>query len=371
MAEDSRKVTIEKSEIEANIFTAKCQITMTLVMLFALILNILDIFIIEDSLMYKAFFGSLLCTILACIVVKFYNTSPITKYIILFIMVALVTIVGIFLTYHLIIISALPILCSAQYKNKRFIYYSYGITVISTFLIVMLGYFYGLCDANMYALTNTIGSEYVESGTGKLLFDKVNENPWGTLPLYYAFPRCLVLYCTIPMIKHISTVIAEDALRERKLKKLSETDNMTRLYNRNKYDSMLEKYYPDVESIGVVFWDVNGLKKVNDTMGHEYGDILISNIATVVSEYMGDDCRAYRIGGDEFVVIFEDATEDVLKEYIDKCQNAIKIRNNASKVRLSAACGYALGAGKDIVRIVSKADANMYENKQKQKQQES
>ncbi len=355
---------IDRSEYNANKFTLKCLCIMTIIIAFTLILNILDIFIIDDKLMYISFFSVLGCLICAWVVTKYFNNNIYTKYILALILIIFVTIIGVFLTYHTILITCFPILCSAQYKSKKMIYYSFVLSVISMFIIVMGGYFFGLCDANMLALTSTTMSNYVEKGTNNLLFTTANPNPWGTLPLYYFFPRCLVMYATIPLISHISDVISKNAIREQELKKLSETDSMTQLYNKNKYLVMVDEYYPTVDEIGVVFWDINDLKLVNDTMGHEYGDYLISAIAASIVENVGEATMAYRVGGDEFVVIMENGTKELLTDFIEKCKISIERKNIASKVNLSAAAGYAIGAGKDVKGIVSKADDNMYIDKE-------
>ncbi len=364
MGDKLQEKSIDKSEFEANRFTLKCLLIMTVIIAFTLVLNILNVFIIEDSLMYISFLGVLICLFVAWIVTKYFNNNIYTKYVLASILVIFVTIIGVFLTYHTLLISCFPIICSAQYKSKKVIYYSFVISVISMFIIVMGGYFYGLCDANMLALTSTTMNNYVEEGTNKLLFAGANTNPWGTLPLYYFFPRCLVMYATVPLISHISEVISKNAVRERELKKLSETDTMTQLYNKNKYISMIEEHYPKVDEIGVVFWDINDLKLVNDTMGHEYGDYLISAIAASIVENVGEATMAYRVGGDEFVVIMEHSSKEYIQEFIHKCKQSIDKKNIASKVNLSAAVGYAIGVGKDVKGIVSKADDNMYIDKE-------
>ena len=168
----------------------------------------------------------------------------------------------------------------------------------------------------------------------------------------------------------MTEVISNSAVREAELKKLSEMDSMTQTYNRNKYNQMIETVYPGVDSVGVIFWDINGLKNINDRMGHDYGDVAISAIASSIMENLAKDARAYRIGGDEFVVIMEKAEEADLRDMIRRINDSINRKNKASKVNISAAFGFAIGAGKDIEKLISDADANMYAEKQRQKAQE-
>lgn len=355
---------IETGEAESNRFTLKCQIIMTVIVGFTVILNILDIFIIQDKLMYYSLIGCSICTVISAIIVKTMADKPITKYVLMIIMVLFVAIIGTFLTYHIVLVSVIPILCSAQYKNNKLINFSYAISVVSIFAIVMAGYYFGICDANMLVLTNQVKDNHIDPVTGEFILTTVNANPWGTLPLYYAVPRCLVLFATIPMIKHLSNVIAQNARRETELKILGETDMMTQLYNRNKYLEMIHEYYPTVDSVGVMFWDINGLKKVNDTMGHDSGDYLISAVTTSISEFTKGICNSYRIGGDEFVVIGENISREVVAELVVKIQSSIDKKNQATKIPISASVGYAVGHGKDIEKVVAEADACMYKNKQ-------
>ncbi len=355
---------IDTGEAASNRFTLKCQIIMTIIIALTVVLNILDIFIIQDKLMYYSLLGGSLCTVVSALVVKFMADKPITKYILMVIMVLFVTVIGAFLTYHIVLVSVIPILCSAQYKNNKLINFSYVISVISIFAIVMAGYYFGICDANMLVLTNQVKDNHIDPVTGEFILTTVNSNPWGTLPLYYAVPRCLVLFATIPMIKHLSNVITQNARREAELKILGETDLMTQLFNRNKYLELVHEYYPTVDQVGVMFWDINGLKKVNDTMGHDSGDYLISAVTTSISEFTKDRCKAFRIGGDEFVVIGEGVSREAIAEMVVNIQSSIDKKNQATKIPISASVGYAVGAGKDIEKIVSEADACMYKNKQ-------
>lgn len=356
--------TMDRGEGASNRFTLKCQVIMTIIVGFTVILNILDIFIIQDKLMYYSLIGGTICTIISALIVKFMADRPITKYLLMVIMVLFVTIIGSFLTYHIVLVSVIPILCSAQYKNNKLINFSYIISVISIFAIVMAGYYFGICDANMLVLTNQVKDNHIDPVTGEFILTTVNNNPWGTLPLYYAVPRCLVLFATIPMIKHLSNVITQNARRETELRILGETDLMTQLFNRNKYLEMLHEYYPTVEQVGVMFWDIDGLKEVNDTMGHDSGDYLISAVTTSISEYTKGICKAFRIGGDEFVVIGEGLSREDIAEMVVNIKSAIDKKNEATKIPISASVGYAVGEGRDIEKVIAEADACMYKNKQ-------
>mgnify|MGYP000590300990 FL=1 len=81
------------------------------------------------------------------------------------------------------------------------------------------------------------------------------------------------------------------------LKRMSYCDDLTGLHNRNSYISVLQKLEKNPpDSLGVVFVDLNGLKRINDQQGHDSGDKYIRDISRIFSRYFrGDDL--FRIGG--------------------------------------------------------------------------
>ena len=95
------------------------------------------------------------------------------------------------------------------------------------------------------------------------------------------------------------------------LKRMSYCDDLTGLHNRNSYISVLQKLEKNPpDSLGVVFVDLNGLKRINDQQGHDSGDKYIRDISRIFSRYFrGDDL--FRIGGDEFVFLCPNIPERV------------------------------------------------------------
>ena len=353
----------ESLEEHANRYTVKCLIITYFIMAFAWLMNILNIFIVENSLMnYGFFLMSILMLILIAICKIFgYRRSGI-KYVIIVFAVLMTAVVGVVLTYHMIIASVLPLIYAIQYSSKKMLYITYALNVVGIYAMVMGGYFYGLCDANMALLTTGPLSNYVDAwGNGN--FGPINDNPWLTLPLYYVFPRCLILLALIPLLIHVSQGVAKRELREMYLKRMSEIDDMTQLYNKNKYLSMIKEYYPTVDKVGVIFWDVNGLKATNDNLGHIMGDKLIASIADSIRGFTDETRRAYRIGGDEFILICENESELRLNEMVNEWKKIIEELNKESELPLSAAVGYSSGKGADIGKTIMKADDLMYADK--------
>ena len=99
--------------------------------------------------------------------------------------------------------------------------------------------------------------------------------------------------------------IAEEKAEEERLIKKSQTDELTGLLNRRAYEEDIyeHKDTPDTDGFVYVSLDVNGLKVINDTLGHTAGDELIVGACQCMKNSLGSYGKLYRIGGDEFVAI--------------------------------------------------------------------
>lgn len=141
------------------------------------------------------------------------------------------------------------------------------------------------------------------------------------------------------------------------LEKLSYEDTLTGLYNRNRYNEVrkaLKKKAPD--KLGVIYMDLNGLKQINDTLGHDQGDKLIKKTATIIKKVVGKE--AYRIGGDEFVAICPGIEENRLQEKL------LAILNHTNKEEISISIGASWrNQNVNVKEQLHEADQCMYEEK--------
>ena len=104
--------------------------------------------------------------------------------------------------------------------------------------------------------------------------------------------------------------VTEKKKEEEELKRISFTDVLTNLYNRTYFEEKAkefldEEYLP----VGVIMGDANGLKLVNDTLGHSQGDELLKLIAQVFKDVCRDDELIFRTGGDEYVMLIPNTTD--------------------------------------------------------------
>ena len=142
-----------------------------------------------------------------------------------------------------------------------------------------------------------------------------------------------------------------------KLHRLSFEDTLTSVFNRNKFNHDIEEYQNEpVDNIGIAFFDLNGLKEVNDTEGHESGDRLIKNAANGINSVFNGD--TYRIGGDEFVVITYPVEKDIFEQRVQYAIN--KLKENSISVSFGTSWEE---NSKTIEKQLTTADHLMYENK--------
>ena len=137
---------------------------------------------------------------------------------------------------------------------------------------------------------------------------------------------------------------------------LSKIDSLTLLSNR-------QNYYADMRSnsksiTGVVSIDMNDLKILNDKYGHEAGDEALKKVADIMRDYVCKEATVYRVGGDEFMIFFKDATEEEISKNIDL------MREKINESGYSCAFGYAMREnGETIEDTIRRSDVKMYEDK--------
>ena len=153
------------------------------------------------------------------------------------------------------------------------------------------------------------------------------------------------------------------------VQKIAYSDALTGLGNRAAYLERLEECVKEhILRLGIVYLDVNNLKKVNDVHGHEQGDILIRTAAEVIKESFGVFGRAYRIGGDEFCVLIDTNAMEGYDRAVDIFQKKIEAVNKGGKYifRLQIAHGFICceaDSMKSLDDAIKAADERMYRNK--------
>ena len=140
---------------------------------------------------------------------------------------------------------------------------------------------------------------------------------------------------------------------------LSETDMLTDLRNRNAYQQRLHDY-ASLENceIASVYIDVNGLHEINNTKGHAAGDQMLQYVGKTIQNEFGE-MNSYRIGGDEFVVLLTDESEDRIRAKIEQIRKQVE----KESYHISIGCSVGNTSDKNISSLIAEAEKRMYEDK--------
>lgn len=129
----------------------------------------------------------------------------------------------------------------------------------------------------------------------------------------------------------------------------------------------------DTLDIGIMMFDLNNLKMINDTYGHEQGDIFIKIFASFLTRILTEDSFLARFGGDEFVIVQENAVISQLEQMNLKLQGLVNEYNQTAEHFISYAVGYEVSCKNHyylIMDLVKIADEKMYQDKKYKKQKQ-
>lgn len=146
----------------------------------------------------------------------------------------------------------------------------------------------------------------------------------------------------------------------------SHHDSMTQLFNK-RYLESCQAIYEAKKSVGIVYFDIDNLKKMNDICGHESGDEVIIKTADFIRKYQKEEYAGFRMGGDEFMLVVCDKTarEMAAMEAAMKADPENILTPPEKEVQCRIAIGYSFREGGNIVldKLIREADDNMYLDK--------
>jgi len=163
---------------------------------------------------------------------------------------------------------------------------------------------------------------------------------------------------------------------EQSLDQLAHYDNVTQLPNRHFFNTYLQAAIDQAEGsnlvLGVMFIDLDNFKIVNDTLGHQSGDLLLKEASQRIQQTLGEHEKIFRIGGDEFAIVIKNThaldhavaqAEAVAKEVIRVLHLAFDLHNNEIYVGASIGISFFPTQASDLSSLLSNADAAMYHAK--------
>ena len=139
------------------------------------------------------------------------------------------------------------------------------------------------------------------------------------------------------------------------IKELSEHDALTGLKNRYSYEMACSRVQSESFVTVIVYADANGLHEINNTEGHTAGDIMLKSIAQNLKNAFGEE-HTYRIGGDEFVVVYPNA----VIEWIDEKIEQVKRATEEQGYTLSIGSAVSSGSNEILNDVIKRAEEKMY-----------
>lgn len=182
--------------------------------------------------------------------------------------------------------------------------------------------------------------------------------------------------CEPYVIGHASDV-TELIATQKKLKEMSLTDELTGLLNRRGFLTLaeqqlrLERHSGTARGLILLFADMDGLKKINDTLGHEAGSEALSTLARIVKSFVRSADLVARWGGDEFVILAVGAGDENIRMMSDRIEESLKEYNATSGKPYQVACSIGVApvtlGSRSFEDVIAEADQAMYEEKKRRK----
>ena len=191
-------------------------------------------------------------------------------------------------------------------------------------------------------------------------------------PVNYVYFYCLGFFvfmgCLIWAVFDEVYYYVEESAKAKIYRKMIYIDVMTGMENRTAFEKMLGDDV-SAEGIAYIVFDNDNLKVINDNCGHQAGDLLLRETAKCIRKVFGKFGRCFRIGGDEFLVMLREMTEDGIKESLDYFDREVDKINKEGKTHIEISYGYFFceDASMTLNELFEKADANMYLKKRRVK----
>lgn len=170
---------------------------------------------------------------------------------------------------------------------------------------------------------------------------------------------------TVRMVGTIRNVT--DRMQKEEIRRyLNHRDSQTGLRNRNRYEKRIKELNSKVDyPIGLILLDMDNLKYINDSMGHKMGDELIHQVGLFIAQRLDENMKAYRIGGDEFIILMEETSGKNVKRIYDRLRTELDEYNQdlPLKMELSIGMAFSQHSRGQMIQLFQIADERMYEDK--------
>lgn len=160
------------------------------------------------------------------------------------------------------------------------------------------------------------------------------------------------------------------------LRDISLTDDLTQCYNRRHAMYTLKEWFARSKRYGtpfsLIYFDLNGLKRVNDKYGHQAGDLLLRSVVAAIKKLLRESDMLFRMGGDEFMVLCPDTDKRGADICAERMQDAVKaVTIIDQNISFAYGISHSVDLYKDMDEMLSTADKLMYQCKKEMKSKEA
>lgn len=357
---------IQNQEIKSNKRTLKGFMWLFGLLLVIWMLTMAGLFVVDAHIITMALIITAgICVPIAIIGIRNKLEARWIKYYFLISICAASGIVAALLSFHAVFIYVLPLLFAIQYRDKKILWFTYTLDIVVMAASMIYGFYNGLCDLNIILASNHTRDWYLENSVNGYLTMQVYENPVANMLIYGELPRAGILLVFTVMLRYTIMSCHDDEVRIAELTYRKDTDGLTGLASKEKYNELVQHHYPLVKQVSVIFWDVNNLKRINDEYGHDAGNQAVQALAAAMYGMMTDRIKAFRYGGDEFIMVIENPDTSEAQTIIEDVRK--ELEKACDRFEVTAATGCATGKGSEIDKLVKMADTLMYNNKRQNK----
>lgn len=163
-------------------------------------------------------------------------------------------------------------------------------------------------------------------------------------------------------------IILQNCIYQDKISKLAMKDNLTSLYNRNYMIKHIEILQKKEVPIILAIMDIDKFKNVNDTYGHDFGDVILKEASNFIKNRLEDDDEIYRWGGEEFVISFTNQDMNMVFEKLNNIREELSnynITDGVNNLKITASFGLAeFSEGLTLDNCLKRADDGLYKSKE-------
>ena len=219
-----------------------------------------------------------------------------------------------------------------------------------------------LLNTIMQKALDDIGSEQIDTIIGK----------WISIKVEQSFDYRKLIYITIVFLIIVLLLMYRQntiSKMNKKLEELSITDNLTKLYNRNKLDEVLITQSNNSNrfsnTFGIIIIDIDYFKKVNDTYGHQMGDTVLKEFAQIIKTNSRQTDTVGRWGGEEFMIICSETQLEGIVTLAQNLRQQIESYSFSIKEQKTASFGVSIyKKDEKIENMVKRADDALYNAKE-------